>query len=446
MALQTAISVTNFASHFKCIVMTAFRISLLVALSLPVLLLSTGCSKGVPITQAVQKQIGAAGGFVISGDGVLEMVIPSGAISSITTFSIQPISNTLPASQGNAFRLLPENTPFTKPVTIRIHYDKLNLDNTALRFLYLCYQDEQGYWRMLQHTVIDEAAKTISIETTHFSDWSFMKWMEIVPGAIDPVTKARKLTVMSMELTNTDSAAIKLGKYIPVKKGQVAEWKKNSGTGTLQTSEDGSESTYTPAPNETGQAIIEVEVKDISPVLDAYRRTLAKTLKHILNLASQEGTPFVEYTISGADGGTKTYRCPASAVRTTGFMIIGSFGTSPADIESSILIQTDGSSPNNSVYAFGPPTASGVNFVRVWFNRNAQDTYEPNYLETTCNPYSSVTKYSSGQIQITRLSNTPGVMMTGNFTGTLNCAIQSNECPKPYKHISITGSFSVRTP
>ncbi|HMR83531.1 MAG TPA: hypothetical protein PKE30_10380 [Niabella sp.] len=64
----------------------------------------------------VEKEMGASGGQITSDDGKMTIIVPAGALSSSTQFSVQRISNTNPGSVEEAYRLLPHGENFQKPL------------------------------------------------------------------------------------------------------------------------------------------------------------------------------------------------------------------------------------------------------------------------------------------------------------------------------------------
>ena len=130
---------------------------------------------GAPRGAAVTATIGAGGGVLESADGKLRVEVPAGAVASATEFSVQPIENkawgALDVASG-AWRLAPHGTTFAKPVRLTFRYEDADLDGTAPALLRLASQDDEGYWRLYRQTVVNAAQRTISVETTHFSDWS----------------------------------------------------------------------------------------------------------------------------------------------------------------------------------------------------------------------------------------------------------------------------------
>lgn len=129
-------------------------------------------AKGVANGTPVSKVIGSAGGELTSADGKLKLVVPAGSVSANTEFSIQNITNTLFQSEvRTAYRLLPEGTTFTKPVQLQFRYTDDDTLHTTEDLLTVAFQRTDGAWAVLP-TSLNKAAKTLTTETTHFSDWT----------------------------------------------------------------------------------------------------------------------------------------------------------------------------------------------------------------------------------------------------------------------------------
>lgn len=127
---------------------------------------------GTPLHGAVRKTIGPEGGSLTSADGVLLLEVPTGALASATEISVQQVTRTLPGGVGPSYRLLPESVKFSKPVKLTYAYHEHWLDSTAAEVLFMAYQDEGGIWKMIPRTQLNQAAKTLTVETGHFSDWT----------------------------------------------------------------------------------------------------------------------------------------------------------------------------------------------------------------------------------------------------------------------------------
>ncbi|MFT4016585.1 MAG: hypothetical protein QM668_06455 [Agriterribacter sp.] len=137
---------------------------------------------GVEQGAATTAIIGVEGGTLQSADGKLKITVPAGAVGESKTFSIQPVSNANIAGFGQAFRLLPHGNHFSKPVSISFVYNTYDLEGTIPEAIGIAYQDDKGVWQG-SAGVMDTAAGTLSFSTTHFSDWSLFKSLELFPGS-----------------------------------------------------------------------------------------------------------------------------------------------------------------------------------------------------------------------------------------------------------------------
>ncbi|MBO9564007.1 MAG: hypothetical protein J7621_14585 [Niastella sp.] len=133
---------------------------------------------GNPIGEITTAQIGTAGGSLISKDGILKITVPAGAVSQTTTFSVQEVENVL-EGKPKAYRLLPENASFSKPITLTYYYGSVEPGNTNPDFLFLAFQDKDGYFFSANRTVGNRQQQTLTVTTTHFSDWTFFAEYEL---------------------------------------------------------------------------------------------------------------------------------------------------------------------------------------------------------------------------------------------------------------------------
>ncbi|GAB3424500.1 hypothetical protein [Niabella aquatica] len=135
---------------------------------------------GVAQGGQVVKVIGAAGGQITTPDGKITVDIPVGAVDSDVQFTIQPISKTLALATGPAYRLGPEDVTFHKEVKITFDYTEEDLVGTSEDYLYLAYQDREGYFYSAFMTEIDKAAHKVWVNTRHFSDWYLNRLFHVV--------------------------------------------------------------------------------------------------------------------------------------------------------------------------------------------------------------------------------------------------------------------------
>lgn len=143
---------------------------------------------GAPDGAAAVKTIGAAGGFITSTDGNFSITIPAGALAGDQEISVQPVMNQLPAGYGRAYRLSPHDIRLLQPVTLRFRYDEGSIRNTVPELLGIAYQDQDGKWLHAGEPTLDQEHHTLSVNTTHFSDWGYFPYFYIDPGEalIDP--------------------------------------------------------------------------------------------------------------------------------------------------------------------------------------------------------------------------------------------------------------------
>ncbi len=126
-------------------------------------------------------KIGKEGGSFNSSDGKITLIIPQGAVSKKTTFSIQPITNLMPNGNGLAYRLEPSGIQFQKPVQLVFHYDEEEAKDTMQLLMGIAMQNDKGQWCSLKDFTVDTVAKTLSGNINHFSDWSKFDAIKITP-------------------------------------------------------------------------------------------------------------------------------------------------------------------------------------------------------------------------------------------------------------------------
>jgi hypothetical protein len=129
---------------------------------------AAGISSGAPET----KTIGAAGGTLSLLDGRLELTVPAGALASDVILSAQPITNTAFGGLGTGYRLEPNGTTFTKPITLMFKAGADDLSKVSIEGMGMAFQDAEGYWNRLPGATFDAAANTLSVMTDHFTDYA----------------------------------------------------------------------------------------------------------------------------------------------------------------------------------------------------------------------------------------------------------------------------------
>lgn len=136
---------------------------------------------GTPEGPNVTKDIGSAGGTLASPDGRLTLTVPQNALTKTLPFSIQPITNKAGNGLGLAYRLEPNGKTFTTPLEISVRYDEKDLEGTVPEALSIAYQDKEGAWHAQKSARLDQAATTLTISTTHFTDFAILAGIQISP-------------------------------------------------------------------------------------------------------------------------------------------------------------------------------------------------------------------------------------------------------------------------
>ncbi|MCC6332648.1 MAG: hypothetical protein IT380_01515 [Myxococcales bacterium] len=151
---------------------------------------AVGTASGAPATAS----IGSAGGQLTSSDGLFTLIVPAGAVTADTSFTLTPLGSTAPGGL-RSYRLEPEGTTFSSPATVRFSFAEGELAGSTKDALRIAFQDAQKRWALLDGVTVDEAAHTVSGTTTHLSDWSMLLGWQLRPP------KARVKTGGTVSLT-----------------------------------------------------------------------------------------------------------------------------------------------------------------------------------------------------------------------------------------------------
>ncbi|MHB8873816.1 MAG: hypothetical protein ACYC8T_09050 [Myxococcaceae bacterium] len=195
--------------------------------------------RGTPAGQVALLSIGPSGGAVASADGLLSVTVPPGALGAASDVQVVPITNHAPGGRGDGYRLSPEGQTFSAPVTLTFHYSDAQLTGTAPEALGLAYQDEEGTWRSLKAVALDASAKTVSVTTTHFSDWSMVSGFQLrPPSAGVNVNEQLPLEVVFCQSQQQDEVSTLLALCEPTAVFPVTSWSVNgvaNGSGSVGT-------------------------------------------------------------------------------------------------------------------------------------------------------------------------------------------------------------------
>lgn len=150
----------------------------------------TVTEKGTSIGTATTAQIDSNGGTLTTSDGKLTITIPANALNSNTTISAEPITNNAPGGVGTAYRLGPEGQQFAKPITLTFKYKDEDFDGSTPDLGWIVVQNNDNTWSGHPKTNIDSNNKTLSVESTHFSDWGYGKVVEMSLNKTNVVVQA----------------------------------------------------------------------------------------------------------------------------------------------------------------------------------------------------------------------------------------------------------------
>lgn len=384
---------------------------------------------GNPVGTAVVKTIGPAGGSIQSADGAIGVQVPAGALNAAVSFSIQQVQNTLEGSKGKAFRLLPEGAEFLKPVTITYAYGEQEMKGTIPDALYLAYQNQDGYHYLASQTELDEQANKLTVQTTHFSDWTIAELMTVVadttqvkPGGVANLRLKWQLGSLLAPLTQDQP----IGDLVDYD-GYVSKvsWTLSSGKGSIQP--DGIGCVYkapgqVPAEN---PAVVSVSVPFTQ--YNNKRKSLAILLTSIYTVPD-------EYFILKEDGMT-TINNPFADGESSLRMEVDSFFyvTTSFQSGSDILITIPGGVAGGGSYPYG----TGDKLAYVDFS--SVNSVDDSYISEKQNCETCDIVYSGGHVKITKYAAEIGDYMEGEFTAEVWLLGQYSP---PKKNLS--GKFRVK--
>jgi hypothetical protein len=157
---------------------------------------------GKPVGKKTEIKITKDAGSLKSSDGMVELMIPAGAVAPKTTISIQPITNLMTNGIGLAYRFEPSGIQFKKTVQVIFHYDEEEIKDSLQLLLGIAMQDDKGQWHSLNTTALDTVAKTISGSVSHFSVWSSFSELKIDPA----YARVKVNKTKGLEITNVSAS------------------------------------------------------------------------------------------------------------------------------------------------------------------------------------------------------------------------------------------------
>src|ERR1035437_8559743 len=193
---------------------------------------------GKPDGEKNEMKIGKEGGTLTSSDGKVSLIIPEGAVSKKTTFSIQPTTNLMPNGKGKSYQMEPFGINFQKPLQIIFYYTDAETEGNSPELLAIATQDDKGQWFSPNKITTDTVAKTLTAETWHFSTFVAYYKAEIDPSSAKvKVNGSLRLKIYGIT-SYTGGKVYENGKEVPLEvKTESAEiWRVNGipkGNGTV---------------------------------------------------------------------------------------------------------------------------------------------------------------------------------------------------------------------
>jgi hypothetical protein len=290
-------------------------------------------AKAETLGPAVTKVIGPAGGILGSADGRLVISVPAGAVSTNTTFGIQPVKSVLDSMADKPnYRLTPHNVTFSKPVRITMKYDPAVVPAGEENLMEMAYQDEAGNWFTMP-TELNKTQQTLTIEKPSFSDVEYFERFKLYanPKSLaskqSATLKCGRLPVIGFVDGPNPVAvpnAFKIeGSYYRTLHPQkdvdwVGNWKVVSGGGTIQPRKNAfgleCDAVYVAPDNITEKrfAVVEVELQGLKGFRDPsapgglrpmgnmiMRRNIELTPSEFMTLTTDAGDIELENSLQG---------------------------------------------------------------------------------------------------------------------------------------------------
>jgi len=422
---------------------------------------------GTPTGAPSDTTIGPSGGTLHSADGRLTVTIPADALSSAATISIQPVTNNAPLGLGSGYRLLPEGITFAKPVELTFHYDEQLLQQSPEDFLWIVTQAGDRSWNAILKSVLDKNAKTVTVTTTHFSDWSLGRFMDfslnpssstvqvgqsVQLGVSGFVREKDPQELVPLTFTTVTDDGLDILTPLPsfsienrLKSFRIKQWTMNGVAAPVSNSHgslnaSGNRATYTapdqvPANNPVAVSV-QLEAKNEGGSSATF--LLVSNIRVVDNgfylLVKIDGQEF-KYLQSDSSFKTRIY----CFVDDDHFQIIAEMETATSTKN---IFTLAFSNPSVTTRILNGPTGANENLSFTPFPELGG--YTLNYEQRTLKADSSCARedrYGSATATLTEYSG-PGSIARGSFTGTLNeDNTQLNaQCKMPIAH-SIEGEF-----
>lgn len=160
-----------------------------------------GHSASATITVLDGAIVSTGGAVLHVQGGVVQLAVPSGAVGApIALFANASTDTTMSARvvHGTSFDFGPTGTIFAKPVPLTIQYDASMLQSGVNESALQLYLRGKSSWQVVDGSVIDVQAKTVTAPITHFSTYAILVSGAVAAVTVGPAGKASGDSVVSM--------------------------------------------------------------------------------------------------------------------------------------------------------------------------------------------------------------------------------------------------------
>jgi len=170
---------------------------------------SEGKSGTATITVKDGGAVGASGGTVTGLNGKVTLVIPAGAVSQNTNFTIEAARG-LPGEPrlvtGTALEIGPTGTNFAQPATLTIKYDPASIPSGSQPDSLALYTVSGGNITAVAGSTVDTGAKTVRAPLSHLSLYGVLTAVRVT--RLDVLSRKRRVFLENFDMCAGQSHAI----------------------------------------------------------------------------------------------------------------------------------------------------------------------------------------------------------------------------------------------
>lgn len=412
---------------------------------------------GAPTGPQVSATIGTQGGQLATADGHIKIIVPAGAVTTNQTFSLQPVENTLrPGEEAShpSFKLLPEGTTFNKPITVVMQYDPASITGGTEGLLQVAWQDAAGRWKRMP-AVLNKTAHTLTVQTTHFSIWTFYNQFDVFCDKQLLRPGEKSLFKVAFQPTATDDDSILLAPLTPYITGEqggkgnnyeklpqsfgpiVKGWKVVSGGGTIAGKDNGNgilgEAEYTAPANieQPTDVTIEVSLESSMEIPDPTSPDGKRPLGQLIIRKKIKIMPD-NYAVATVDGVNYTFGVALEAMAENGLTAMAG-----SNFEARLHFTINVGAMVAGGYSCGQAEANtGKAFISLSHENSSNGPVLSTSTYCAAENNQTVPKYSAGTLNITQLGARGG-FIEGQWSGLLYNPIQDTNCEFKTKKVTI---------